>query len=364
MRVAVRVDASPLIGGGHAMRCMTLADALAERGAQVTFVSAAMPEALGERIAMAGHKLVRIPRSPELEREGRDWHKVPLSADAQAVDCRATAEATRPADWLIVDHYLLDSRWHAASRTFARRLLAIDDLANRQYDCDLLLDQTFGRSAEDYDPLLPDGAVQLIGPDFALLRPEFPRERPSALARRRANRPVERILVSLGTTDPGNITATILRQVLEAAPECAVDVVLGAQAAADSHVPAIASENPRVTVHVSSTRMAELMRDSDLAIGAAGATSWERCCLGLPAIVIVLADNQQLIAEGLAKAGAHVTVDAADSRTFAEQFRLLLGSGEARSRMSERAAAISDGQGTQRVVQALDMLEARERLHG
>ena len=350
MRVTVRVDAGPLIGGGHAMRCLTLADALAEHGADVTFVAAAMPDAIAERIAASGHTLIRIPASPELDREGEHWHERLLSDEAQRADVEATGTAG-PADWLIVDHYLLDARWHSASRRFADRLLVIDDLANRECDCDFLLDQTLGREPRDYDGLLPSAARRLIGAQYALLRPEFAQERIAALQRRRAGGKPRRLLISLGTTDPGEVTGIILEQVLEAAPACSIDVVLGPQAASADRVQRLARGNPRVSVHVASTRMAELMRDADIAIGAAGVTSWERCCLGVSSVVLVLAKNQRLGATALSQAGAAVIADRAED--IGEMLRSLVEDALELSRMSAAAFAITDGQGTDRAVRAL-----------
>jgi len=349
VQVAIRCDAAAEIGGGHAMRCLTLANALSEAGATVTFVAAAMPEAIAERIRLAGHALRRIPASAELRREGEKWEEPPLGAEAQLADARATAEAIGEADWLVVDHYLLDPRWHSAARGFADRILVIDDLANRPYDCDILLDQTFGRSPDDYRELTPESAKILAGAIYALLRPEFARERPAALERRQEGGPVRRILVSMGTTDPGGLTGRIVGQILSAAPQCAIDVVLGSQATSLDEVRALATRHPAVSVHVDSDRMAELMRDADFAIGAAGSTSWERCCLALPAIVLPVADNQRLGAENLERAGAVLLADSpADVATLLKGLEDRL-----RISMIAAAAAITDGNGTQMVVDAV-----------
>jgi UDP-2,4-diacetamido-2,4,6-trideoxy-beta-L-altropyranose hydrolase len=353
LRVTIRVDASPLIGGGHAMRCVTLANALAERGAGVIFVTAVIPDAMADRITGRGHSLVRIPASTELEREGEDWHEGVLSADAQDADVRATGEATGISDWLVVDHYLLDARWHSASRRFAERILVVDDLANRQYDCDVLLDQNFGRSAADYRRHVPPHAKVLAGATYALLRPEFARERPAALERRHACATAKRILISLGTTDPDGLAAKIARQVLDAAPSCALDVVLGPQAASLAELQELAREDSRVTVHVDSNRMAQLMRDADIGIGASGATSWERCCLGLPTLTLILAGNQRPTADALQRAGAVAVVT---SDHLQRGLREWLTDDAERGRVSERSAAICDGLGTSRVTSAmLDM---------
>lgn len=338
------------------MRCLTLANALSQAGATVAFVAASMPDALGERIKNAGHELHLVPASSEMERGGAKWEEPPLGAEAQLADANATGAAVGKADWLVVDHYLLDANWHSTARGFAGRILVIDDLANRKYDCDILLDQTFGRSAQDYRALVPDGAKVLAGATYALLRPEFARERPVALERRQAGGPVSSILVSMGTADPGGITARVVEQALAVAPQCAIDVVLGPQATSLEPVRELASRNPSISVHVDSERMAELMRDADLAIGAAGSTSWERCCLGLPAIAFAVADNQRNGAAALEE--ADVAIALAEEGELAKNLSRLLASTELRGRMSENAMQVTDGLGTERVRAVMEVAKA------
>lgn len=351
MRVAIRVDAGPVIGGGHAMRCLTLADALVARGAKIIFVTAAMPEDLKRRIASCGHKLVTIRPSSEQQREGEYWHERPLSEVAQKLDA-VESECVGNVDWLVVDHYLLDYRWHRAARSFCRHVLVVDDLANRALDCDVVLDQTFGRESADYRALVPDSATILSGAEYALLRPEFSRERPTALRRRSASREVRRILISLGTTDPNSITGTIVENVIAMGP-CSIDVVIGPQATSLPRLRALAGQDSRLTLHIGTKRMAELMRDADLAIGAPGTTTWERCCLGLPAIALVLAENQRMIGERLARVGAHMLAEREDSSAITNSLELLLSDADMRSRMSETTASITDGHGVERVICAV-----------
>lgn len=332
------------------MRCLTLANALAEGGARITFVAAAMPPALEERIAGAGHKIERIPTSPGLRREGPDWEEPPLSVEAQLADAKETGAAAGRSDWIIVDHYLLNDCWHSAARRFADNILVIDDLANRSYDCDILLDQTHGRSAEDYRELVPDGARILAGSTYALLRPEFARERPAALRRREAGGPVRRILISLGTADPDGITARLTEHTIAATPQFLIDVVMGPQAASLDYVRELAARHSGISIHVDSKRMAELIRDADIAIGAAGMSALERCCLGLPSIILCLAENQRTNAAALETSGAaFVTADPAEASKRLVQ---LCRDGEARISAENAAFKITDGVGAQRVVDA------------
>ena len=349
--ILFRCDASEQIGGGHIMRCLTLANALSEHGVQVTFVAATVPDNLAARISAAGHNLQRIPPSSEMRRERADWEEPPISRSAQIADAYATGATIDRVDWAIVDHYLLDEHWHSTARKFAGKIMVIDDLANRSYDCDVLLDQTFGRTKVAYRELVPDGATVLAGTTYALLRPEFSRERPAALERRKSNFPAARILVSMGTTDPQGVSATIVEKAICAALGCAIDVVVGPQAASLGSLRALADKNPRVTLHSYSDRMAELMRDADIAIGGAGTTSWERCCLALPTIVLPLADNQRPSAEALESAGAALLASSVDD--IPPLLSNLISDPVMRLSLTAAAAAICDGEGAALVVDKL-----------
>ena len=358
MRVVFRVDANEVIGSGHAMRCLTLADALRDQGAETLFVAAALPDSVNARLLGSGHQVARISGGGGLDGLGERWETARLSATEAAADARATLAAMGgPADWIIVDHYLLDHHWEAAARTGAERLCVIDDLANRPHDCDLLLDQNLGRSAADYRSLIGTRAEALCGPRYALLRPEFARERARSLERRRSSPGIRRVLVSLGSMDVGDTTLPALQAVLEAAPGCAVDVVLSAGAPSLAGIRRFADSQPAVNLHVDSTEMAELMRDADLAVGAAGSTSWERCCLGVPALVVVLADNQRFTARQLEAAGAVIRVlPRGDREAIAAATRDAIADTAQLAQISRTAAAICDGLGTKRVVDRLRAL--------
>lgn len=349
-RIAFRCDASAVFGGGHAMRCLTLADAMAAKGTKIIFVTAVMPSTMVQRITEAGHKIAYIEASPELDRCGANWEAQPLSHEAQAADVKATGDVIGHSDWVVVDHYLLDAQWHSAARAFAEQVLVIDDLANRSYDCDILLDQTFGRTEEEYRTLVPSKSKVLAGASFALLRPEFARERGASLERRRVGGPVRRVFISMGTADPDGVTVRILDAILADDPEYVVDVVLGPQAASLDEVNAIAAQNPKVCVHVNSTRMAELARDADVAIGAAGMSALERCCLGLPSVIMCLAANQHANATALEGSGAAFV--ATSPAEASQQFAKFSNDDRVRVSAVKSAMQITDGQGADRVLEA------------
>ncbi len=350
MRIAIRVDASERIGAGHAMRCLTLADALKERGCELRFVAVSMLKHLIARIEEAGHELRFINPSDSGVNE-LGWDLSTASPGDQRHDATATMASLggwQP-DWLVVDHYRFDAHWERLVRKGGTKLLAIDDLAKRRHDCDILIDQTVGRQQHDYRALVPKQTELLIGSNYALLRPEFMRARPAAAERRALSGSVQRILLSLGMTDVGGMTENALAQALTAAPRCAIDVVLGSAAPSLEQVRRLADTYDRVTLHIDSEAMWDLMSAADLAIGAAGTTAWERCCLGLPTVTIALAPNQRTIADKLTEAGAIRLVDKNDERGISNAIVRLVADSRLRREMSANALQLCDGRGTRRV---------------
>lgn len=367
--IAIRTDASLQIGTGHVMRCLTLADALAAGGADCQFLCRAHEGNLIKFIRSKGyvaHALPMVPAAgapptaPAPNTSAADlahshWLGATQAQDAEA--CAPILAAQRP-DWLIVDHYALDARWERALAPHYRKLMVIDDLADRPHACDLLLDQTFGRDAADYRAHVPADCRLLCGSQYALLRPEFAALRPYSL-HRRARPSLRELLITMGGVDKDNATAQVL-EALRACPlpvDCRITVVMGATAPWLEEVRMQSQGMPwqtRVVVGVSD--MAQLMADSDLAIGAAGATSWERCCLGVPTIMLVLADNQRKVAQGLEQSGGAKLIKLGQSAAtqLRELLLPLIDSPAQLLNMSDCAASVVDGSGVDAVMRQME----------
>jgi len=356
MRVALRVDASPQMGSGHVMRCVTLANALKERGAETRFVTRQMPESLSHDIIAGGHGLTPFSgnASPEADEGPCLSHSGWLGA-SQAADARSTCAALNDGswDWVVVDHYALDDRWERVVRNHAASILAIDDLADRRHDCDILLDQNLYADKESrYDGLLPPDCVQLLGPRYSLLRDEFREYRAKVRAR---TGEINRVLVSFGGMDAENYTARALDALIGLGRQhLQVDVVIGAQHPGGAGIERTCAAHA-FTCHVQSDRMAELMAAADLSIGAGGATTWERCCLGLPALAIALAENQRQVVEDAARAGLlcapALRRDVAAELTV--QLKALLGNPLLLELMSRNSMSAVDALGVDRVLRSM-----------
>ncbi|PRB84048.1 UDP-2,4-diacetamido-2,4,6-trideoxy-beta-L-altropyranose hydrolase [Pseudomonas sp. MYb185] len=357
--VVFRADASLEMGTGHLMRCLTLANALQAQGRDCHFICREHTGNLIEYVRQQGHEVHPLACISDAEMDGTPIHARWLGAtQAQdAVLCAAILSNLQP-QWLVVDHYALDARWEQQLKPHYHKLLVIDDLADRPHQCDVLLDQTLGRDPLDYQPWVPAGCRVLCGAQYALLRPEFAALRSYSLQRRQSA-PLHHILVSMGGVDKDNATGQILTALAtaELPAEGAITVVMGSTAPWLETIRRQAARMPVTTlVRSGVSDMAQLMADSDLAIGAAGATSWERCCLGLPTIMVVLADNQQQVAAGLQNAQAVRVLAASQDIPLALPIlmRELLQSTGQLHLMSEAAAAVTDGTGTTRVIGHLE----------
>lgn len=357
MRCLFRVDASAEIGTGHVVRCMTLAGVLRNHGVECHFACQDIPGHMIEAIRAKGYT-VHV-----LSGEGGhgtsayiEWLRRDQLQDAEQTS-RIVADVGP--DWIVVDSYALDATWHRVVRGSNNRLMVIDDLANRACQADMLLDQNLGHDQATYADLVPDDCHVLAGPEYALLRPEFAEARVDSLARRKAPR-LEQVLISMGGADAVNATGEILA-ILKTSTASAmkrITVVMGAQAVWLDNVKALAASMPIETeVVIGVNNMAERMSCADLAIGAGGGTSWERCCLGLPSILVTVADNQREVAANLDKAGAAIHVGDVNGdqwkSSLVQAMNDLSKNPDNLKQMSANAAAVTDGMGAERVVCAL-----------
>ncbi|MND44476.1 UDP-2,4-diacetamido-2,4,6-trideoxy-beta-L-altropyranose hydrolase [compost metagenome] len=353
--IVFRTDASLEIGSGHVMRCLTLADALSEKGAECKFVCRAHFGHLADLIRARGHHCHLLEVMSEQDNGDRS-----SPAHASWLGCHWTSDAAqtrrilaelRPA-WLVVDHYALDANWECMLRNDVGRIMVIDDLADRPHDCDLLLDQNLGRQPDDYRKHTPPGCQLLIGPRYALLRPEFAALREYSLKRRQL--PVlKQVLITMGGVDKLNVTGRVLNA-LRCAPlpdDCRILVVMGPKAPWLTQIEGLAATLHWPTeVLVSANNMAQLMASSDLAIGAAGSTSWERCCLGLPTLMMIIADNQRKVADYLMSAGAAECIQTENmEENIVNWFHSYISAPDIITTMTRCTTNITDGLGAWRV---------------
>ena len=342
-----------LIGSGHAVRCLTLANVLRARGAETCFIGNIELDYLAKRIVESGHLHIELPASGDLlntEVPYSDWLRRSRRSDAEL--CSAALQDFNT-DWLVVDHYALQAEWERQMAPVAKHVMVIDDLADRPHECQLLLDQNFRREHNGrYAALVSSDCRLLLGPRFALLQPEYARLHRLALPRVQ----VERILVYFGGGDPdGQLTAKSLSAAQIAFPTSYVDVVYPYDLSEVwRRLEAIAARTDKIILHRNLPSLAQLISSADLAIGAAGASSWERLCLGLPAVTAVCADNQNQVANEMQAAGLIIDLGPKDLLSEgAIESALQAVKAKDLSKWSKDCLGLCDGQGAEIVANVM-----------
>lgn len=303
---AIRVDSSEEMGSGHLMRCLTLADKLHREGWQVHFICRDLLGNLMHLIKEKGFSL-HVLSCKQIHVSLSDyeaWLTVPVEEDAQETTdiLREMAVTVGEISRLIIDHYAIDARWEIIVRPFVQEIFVIDDLANRVHDCDYLLDQTFSKNMmHRYDELVPKSCQLLLGPKYVLLRSEFYEARKSL---RERDGTLRRLLVFYGGSDSTGETEKAMRALfLLNLKDVVIDVVVGGSNTRKAEIKKRCESHPSFHYHCQVNYMAQLMARADLALGAGGTATWERCFLGLPAIVTAIAENQFHTCRSCAEAG-------------------------------------------------------------
>jgi UDP-2,4-diacetamido-2,4,6-trideoxy-beta-L-altropyranose hydrolase len=313
------------------MRCLTLAKTLKSRGLACEFL-----------VGDAGRTILEVHGSRQFY-----IHSSSTGATEQLL-------LGKGFDTLILDDYAVSSDEEAGLRPYVNALVVIDDLANRPHLADLLIDPGYGRRDADYDGLVPDDARRLVGPKHALVGQAFVEARAAALGRHFARTP-KRLFMSFGLSDVGGIAARAYTFVRARLSNLEIEIALSSGACSTETLKAAALSDGRLHLHFDASNVAELMARADMTVGAGGASTWERCCLGLPTLAVIVADNQRAMIERLAADGVVLSVDMQDP-DFENRF------GEALDRLVQRdvrvalgasSAAVCDGKGAARIADAM-----------
>lgn len=349
MKVVFRVDASLLIGSGHVMRCLVLAEELSQKGYDIEFACSPLEGDMRAFIHKRGFNVITLAKpqrtvEPHHDADYRAWLQKSVNEDAQDFLTAITS-----ADLVVTDHYAIGVEWQEqVIASLNCCLFAIDDLG-RCHKADLVLDQTLGRSKADY---AKSNARILVGSEYALLRSDFARKREVALSRQLSDGPLK-VLISMGGIDAPNATFKVLESLCTVI-NAEFTVLLSSRAPHFQQVKAWCSRQPRVQHQEFVSDMASLMLEHDIAIGAPGTTSWERACLGLPNIVVPLAENQQRICEQLVKHHAAIRVDIKDIPSL--MHGALINVLEEWPIFKEANLSLCDGRGARRVIFEIEQL--------
>lgn len=348
------------------MRCLTLAESLRAAGNTISFICRQHDGHAIDLITNKGFKVHCLPGCSlqEIGDTGKYENWLGTTQQHDALQTQQIIVDAGGADLILIDHYALDARWESTLSRTVNGILVFDDLANRPHSCHLLCDQTLSRKSEDYKTLIPADCISLLGPMYSPIRGQFPRLRNYALHRRSTNTQVKRILVSLGGIDANNYSKVVLDTLEQLPGNYSVDLVLGPssphrtlfkETVENYHFP--------VRIHVGVKEMAELMAETDLAIGAAGTSAWERCILGLPTLLIIVADNQKTGGNALSSTEAAIVLNVKDinkGNILLDKLNSLLHDPKKRSDLSRNSSTLIDGYGCTRITSEIMQLASRE----
>lgn len=345
----IRADASPQIGTGHVMRCLALAQAWQESGGTTLFALANGTSTLEVRLLSEGMKICHLTA-------------LPGSADDAAQTIKLARELK--AAWVVIDGYHFSAAYQHAIKQAGLRLLFIDDYGHtKYYYADLVLNQNISADESLYANRESHTRL-LLGTRYALLRREF---WPWRGWRRKSSPVARKVLVTMGGSDPENVTLKAMQALQNLkGDELETVVVVGS---GNLYAGTLQSNiRNRQTCLVSNiSNMAELMAWADLAISAGGSTCWELAFMGLPSIILVLADNQRLIAKQLSALGWAVNLgwhhDISSAQVL-QALTSLLVAPEKRVEMIRRGQEIVDGDGTTRLLMHLRGKRLRLRMAG
>jgi hypothetical protein len=353
LRIAFRTDANQQIGTGHFMRCLTLADEICRSAADICFVSRALPMHLQQMLSERGFHCIALPES-EVTLETDELPHASWLKNSQAKDAEQTMAALGAGtwNWLVVDHYALDHRFEKPLRAVCQHVMVIDDLADRVHDCDVLLDQNFHQGqALRYLDKVPAHCRLLLGPSFALLRPEFKAMRDKVQVR---TGKVNNILVFFGGVDADNLTGQVIELLISLNLGVQINVVIGQQHPQKEKIQQLCVQHS-YNCHVQTNQMASLMAEADLAIGTGGTAVWERCSMGLPSLCLLSAENQRQQLQDLQSAGlVNAPTCQENAMTFLTSYLKCKGTSfNSRQLQSQCMMALVDGRGAGKVVNKL-----------
>ena len=357
--IFIRVDSGIETGIGHMMRCFALAEILKDMDFEVNFISKKLNGNICDFIIKNGYKVHSIPSNNQNEKTNKfstnDIKKKIVENDALET-MKIIIKNNDKSPWILVDHRDLDIQWETILRECVERIIVIDDLANKKHDCDLLIDQNlYEQMNKRYINLVSKNCKKLLGPKYALLRPEFYELRNNLIKNKNQLR---NILISFGSSDPSNETCKVLEAIkILNIKNLKVDVVVSSINQHKEKIKDICSSIPNATFHCDVDKIGGLMYKADLAIGAGGSTTWERCCLGLPSIVSILSDDQQECTETMGEKGYIINLGWAKNLTAKDYVEKIKNINISKLQtISKLGLEIVDGKGCLRVANAIKLL--------
>lgn len=351
MKIIFRADASREQGGGHVMRSLVVAGEFSKRGHDCLFVA-----------QEGSYDLVPY--------KGTNDNLNKIEIDSKKTNDASALKSLLPQDFqpdlVFVDSYLLQEDYQEKLASFCKKVAVLDDMPVRKHKANILIDPTFTRRPAEYKDVMPGNSSILTGVRYAPLREDFVRHRPKSLARRGKSksqaRAVKHIVISFGLTDPDNITSEILKALAKVESPLECTAVLGKNSEHEKEVAQLCcSLKTPARLLIAHDDMPGLLAECDLVIGAGGSSSWERCCLGVPAFQVILAKNQEDVTNSLASVGAILSLGSSadlSPATVTDEVEKHLRDDLLLVTMSQSAALLCDGLGASRIAEQVETLLA------
>ncbi len=365
MLIGIRVDASLKMGTGHTYRMLTLACQLQKHGHKVVFICRRLQGNLIEFVKNS-FEVLELPAPDASQRLGdhcvhAPWlevsYELEITQTYQLIDSYLVRTKQQKLDWLIIDHYGIEKEFQLFMQPLMAKCMQVDDLADRQHEVDVLLDQNFYPTDDRYDKLLPSQALRLCGPQYALLRDEFEIAR-QQLGSYEIRLEAGEVVVFFGGIDAVNETYKALLGLLSVESEDHFHVIIGINNPHKEAIEALCLEHSgKVSLHIQVKNMTVFLASTYLFVGAVGATTWERCAMALPGLVCSVADNQQQVATNLQNLGAHCYLGLnteLTSEDYRNAYQHLLANKAVLKGQSELCAQLVDGNGCLKVVSYLE----------
>ena len=354
-RFYIRADASPVIGTGHFVRCMNLAKFLIKRDAEVTFISRNVGSDLNKQIMAAGCRVIDLQLQSNSSNQSPDDYATWLGANERDDISQCLSLISDNEDFsIIVDHYGVNQEWLGIAKKECSQLIVLDDLAERKLDVDVVINQNLGWTAADYANLVEQETKLLLGPRYAIIDENY------STVRQKLDRSFEsedplRVLISLGGSDIENVSGKVARvlEEMQRKHDFVVTIVVGSLNPNSNDLHELCQRSGgKIVLIQGANNLVDAYASHDIAVGAIGGSSWERCCLGLPTILVPIAENQKPAASKLHDAGAGILLDSSSDQFGLELCNTLirLANPEVRKQISNIAADVCDGSGGKRVV--------------
>ena len=345
-QIAIRVDSGNIIGFGHAMRCLTIANQMKKHNYNVSIISSKEKNNLDQLFIKNGYKIYHV------NNKKIDLRKIHEKYDLEQTK-KILKNINKKIDLLLVDHYSLGFNWEKSLRRLVEKIVVIDDLNNRKHDCDLIVDQGLHHNMKKaYRHLVTNNCKILLGPKYAILRPEFHQIREKLPNQ---NKKIERIIISFGGSDPNGDTIKALDGIMKIKNrEFRIDVIVGKSNLKYKKIMRMCEKMIKTRCFYNVKKIASVMSKCDLAIGSGGSTTWERCCLGIPSIVCIASQDQNEATNILYSKKCIINLGQSKKimpSDFANAIENMTY--EKRRKMRGECLKLVDGNGTKRIIQKI-----------